>query len=445
MGQWRGAAVRAVAVVALVSALVPAAPAAFGRVQVGEEDDCFGFEPTITGTSGDDVIEGTRGFDIIAALGGNDSVAGGRGMDLICAGDGDDRVHGGPGIDVLEGLRGADELFGDGDDDLLFETSLPEDPQGPVWVHAGDSSDDEFHGGPGRDLLGDDGANDLLDGGDGPDTFLGLFTFSPTVIDLANGHTSSLRGDVNTLVSVENAIGGIYRDVILGSEGPNVLSGAIGGDFVYGEGSADLLLSTTSGALLDGGGGRSRDGLLVLNDDGTDVDLENGTVSPRGGAGAADRILGIEDVIAGEGDDVVVGNDVMNRLYGSSGDDVLDGAAENDLVVGDAPFWPWTDTGHWDVVDPGGRGDDTLIGGDGRDRLDGGPARDECRSGEVVRRCEVVVGDRAAARAGARGGGGSSLGRGTAAARGLDTWWFPLMLDLSARPWLDLVPTRLRR
>ncbi|MDQ3915245.1 MAG: hypothetical protein M3323_07955 [Actinomycetota bacterium] len=436
MGNRAGVALRAVAVLCLASALLPAGPAALGRAQVGEDEDCFGIDPTITGTSGDDVIRGTHGFDVISALEGDDTVRGAAGTDFICAGDGDDRVHAGPGLDLIEALRGADVVFGEGGDDLFLETSLPEGSGGGAFVYVGDSSDDEFHGGPGDDLIGDDGANDLLDGGDGRDTFLGLFTFSPIVVDLTTGHTTSTRGDINTLSSIENAFGGIYADVIVGNEGPNVLSGIFGTDVVYGEGGADLLLATTSGAFLDGGSGGTRDGILVATNDAVEVDLEDGTVSPRGDSGSPDRIAGIEDVIGGRGDDLVTGSDLTNRLFGGGGDDVLDGAGGNDVIAGDGPFWPWVDRAHWDSASEEEWGADVLVGGDGRDRLDGGPADDECRSGEILRRCELVTREAAP---------GEAPGRGRCCtAPRLDTWWAPLVLDPAAQPWLDLVPARLR-
>ncbi|HEV2755415.1 MAG TPA: calcium-binding protein [Actinomycetota bacterium] len=434
MGIRASAALRAVALISLVAALVPAGPAASRRLQP-EDKKCFGFDPTIVGTRGDDVIRGTRGFDIISALEGNDEVRAGGGPDFVCAGDGDDLVRGGPSFDLIEALTGADRVYGEGAADLFLETSLPEDPQGPAYVHVGDVSDDEWYGGPGDDLMTDDGANDLLDGGEGRDTYLGLFNFSPMVVNLATGHSSSGRGDVNTLVLIENAYGGLYADVLLGGEGPNVLSGTFGPDLVHGEGGSDLLFSMVDGDLLDGGGGHVRDAVMVVLDEGIEADLADGVVSAPESGRVPDRLVGIDDLIGGVADDVIVGSDGANRLYGGGGDDMLDGTTGADTIMGDGPFWPWVDRAHWWRGDADRKGGaDVLIGGDGKDRLDGGPARDECRSGEVIKRCEVVPSDAAAARR-----------RRPSIPRGLDAWWFPLVLDHTARPWLELVPPELRR
>ncbi len=48
---------------------------------------CQGFEPSILGTSGDDVLVGTPGRDVIHGLGGRDVIEGGGGDDVICRGE----------------------------------------------------------------------------------------------------------------------------------------------------------------------------------------------------------------------------------------------------------------------------------------------------------------------------------------------------------------------
>ena len=48
---------------------------------------CEGLEPTVLGTSGDDVLVGTPGPDVIHGLGGRDLIEGGGGNDIVCRGD----------------------------------------------------------------------------------------------------------------------------------------------------------------------------------------------------------------------------------------------------------------------------------------------------------------------------------------------------------------------
>jgi hypothetical protein len=80
---------------------------------------CHGIAATVVGTRGDDELRGTRGSDVIAALGGDDAVRSGRGGDLVCAGHGGDGVHGGGGADELRGNPGRDHLVGGGGADEL--------------------------------------------------------------------------------------------------------------------------------------------------------------------------------------------------------------------------------------------------------------------------------------------------------------------------------------
>jgi len=142
------------------------------------EDDegplCNGLVPTIIGTPGNDLINGTNGDDVILARGGNDLINGKNGNDTICAGPGDDLINGnngndwisggggkdlingnngndtlsgGPGKDLINGHNGNDTILGGGDDDLL----------------KGHGGNDDINGGPGTDLCqGNGGANTIV-------------------------------------------------------------------------------------------------------------------------------------------------------------------------------------------------------------------------------------------------------------------------------------------
>jgi hypothetical protein len=97
----------------------------------------FPHEPTIIGTSGDDLLKGTSGDDVILGLGGNDTIIGRGGNDTLVGGPGDDRLEGGPGDDELIGGPGRDMLAGGTGNDSLFEVD--------------DARDRFTRGGPGRD------------------------------------------------------------------------------------------------------------------------------------------------------------------------------------------------------------------------------------------------------------------------------------------------------
>ncbi|NJM63547.1 MAG: calcium-binding protein, partial [Oscillatoriales cyanobacterium RU_3_3] len=71
-------------------------------------------------------------------------------------------------------------------------------------------------------------------------------------------------------------------------------------------------------------------------------------------------------LIGGNNQDVLIGNEVSNRIDGSFGGDRIFGRAGNDFLIGGAGF---------DFLE-GELGDDNLRGGDDTDRLDGGDGGD---------------------------------------------------------------------
>jgi len=81
---------------------------------------CQGYQATILGTNGDDIIVGTDGDDVIVGRGGNDTITGRHGNDIICGNDGDDDLNGNEDNDILVGGDGDDILFGGKQDDVLI-------------------------------------------------------------------------------------------------------------------------------------------------------------------------------------------------------------------------------------------------------------------------------------------------------------------------------------
>lgn len=73
---------------------------------------CGGRFPTLVGTTGRDVLRGSRFADVISTLGGRDVVRGLKGNDVVCGGKGRDRLLGGAGRDRLLGGAGRDVLRG---------------------------------------------------------------------------------------------------------------------------------------------------------------------------------------------------------------------------------------------------------------------------------------------------------------------------------------------
>jgi Ca2+-binding RTX toxin-like protein len=117
-----------------------------------------GFERfTVTGSAGNDSIQGAGLADDLNGGAGRDTIDGGDGADQLFGNKGNDRLLGGGGGDRLDGANGNDSLFGeDGYDKLV-----------------GGTGHDLLIGGNGRDYLNAGGGNDILIGGAGRDTYIG--------------------------------------------------------------------------------------------------------------------------------------------------------------------------------------------------------------------------------------------------------------------------------
>jgi Ca2+-binding RTX toxin-like protein len=144
----------------------------------------------IVGSEGNDQLTGTSDADGIMGMGGNDTLAGGDGVDGMCAGDGDD-------------------------------------------VLAGDE---------------EDGALDFFRGDAGSDT-LSFGTFSDVLtLDLANTTSQTAGSGLGNIsqTTIENVLGGVHVDTLLGDAGPNRLDGNPGNDpMIVGNGGSDTLLGNT--------------------------------------------------------------------------------------------------------------------------------------------------------------------------------------------------------
>ena len=227
----------------------------------------------LIGSNYDDNINAIGGNDTLEGLAGNDILSGGDGSDVLFGGDGDDALRGGAGNDTLNG--GANTAVGDTADLSAATTALV------VTLDAG-----------------------------------------------GNGTASATGIDTDTLIDIENLIGGSAGDVLNGNASANRLTGGLGNDTLNGGANtaagdtADLSAATTALVVtLDAGG--------------------NGTASATGID--TDALIDIENLIGGSAGDIFYGNAGANTMTGNGGGDTLWGSYGADGAA------------------------DTLIGGDGSD------------------------------------------------------------------------------
>ena len=98
-----------------------------------------------------------------------------------------------------------------------------------------------------------------------------------------------------------------------------------------------------------------------------------------GGNIGSDLLSLIENIVAGDGSDTIIGETGVNvlsgatgndRLFGIGGDDVLNGGPGNDVALGGAGADALNGDDGDDLL-KGGSGDDAITGGSGRDTLFG--------------------------------------------------------------------------
>ena len=310
---------------------------------------CDGKAATIVGTPGDDVVRGTDGDDVIVALGGDDRVIAGSGNDTICGNEGDDTLVGGLGFDVILGGYGSDTV-GYGNAGARVRVDLA----------AGTAS-------------GGDGIDEILSvenavGSRYDDVLLG----TNTVNELRGGEGRDLikgRDGADRLIGgpgPDEIYGASGGDVLEGVSGNDVLHGGLGDDVVRGGAGDDLLEPSGGDDVSKGGAGRD----TVSYGDSPRrvvVDLTAGTASGRG----RDLIAGIRNVVGSAHDDDIRGNGAGNLLDGGAGNDVIWGGAGIDTLVGSS-------------------GGDALDGGTGPDVVDGGPGDDVCTNAKTYVDCDPV-------------------------------------------------------
>ncbi len=302
----------------------------------------------IFGTEFDDILKGDHADgDTFYGYGGNDTIKALGGNDFIFAGDGNDKIYAAGGNDI-------------------------------IWAGLG---------------------NDYIDGGAGVDSV--AYTDGPAggvTVDLAitTAQNTGIYG-VDTLINVENIVGGTGNNVLRGNAVANVLSGQGGNDLIdgragndeiNGNNGADTLLGgtgndkfTTEGNdsasdFVDGGAGIDVIDYtflnLVVGAAGVNVDLRLTGAQDTGAAGV-DTIVNVENLIGGIRNDVLNGSDGANNINGGAGNDVISGNGGNDIVNGFTGSDIVVGGAGDDVVDGGMTGSmgemDMLYGGAGADRF----------------------------------------------------------------------------
>ena len=398
-------AVLALAASSLFFTTMPSATAD-GQLGAGNSPAC-----TITGTSGDDQLNGTSGDDVICGLAGNDVINGLGGDDVILGGPGNDTLIGGDGTDTLDYSQvsfdmsvnlARERAYGQGTDTVTgFEKVVGGNGDDTI---VGTDGNEQFFGGPGDDSLYGAGGVNLLDGGYGTDTVTYATVGGAVSASLLNSigtvvATGSAVAATDAYAAIENLTGSSFNDTLGGDGLANTISGGGGNDSITGSGGNDLLLGGSGNDTLDGGEGIDTVSFAQASVAVT-ASLLTGTATGEG----SDTLTGLEDIIGGNGNDVLTGNTEVNRIAGGPGNDTLNGGGIANGVTGNdivdfsasaaavnANLLTQSATGEgtdsivgfgsivgspFDDVLVGNSGDNELLGQAGNDNIDGGAGND---------------------------------------------------------------------
>jgi Ca2+-binding RTX toxin-like protein len=241
---------------------------------------------TVVGTDGPDVFTAamqTDGNDVVCGLGGDDLFHRSLGDDTYVGGEGSDRLTLADAPRPCPDCPGASVDFLN--DDVWLDTEhdqIPdvEEVEGSAWpdqffdhpeesnVMLGGGSRDWFQfGGVGDRIFGNSGRDVMLwwwsgrfvdpvlvSGDRGVDTIATYVSQHGVVIDLAEGTLVGPEVDAD-LVSIENASGTRYADILIGNAGDNRLRGGVGDDALHGDAGDDALLGGPQVDSAYGGGG----------------------------------------------------------------------------------------------------------------------------------------------------------------------------------------------
>jgi Ca2+-binding RTX toxin-like protein len=393
------------------------------RANAGDSYVLFG-SPTIGGSTnhvtqlggaGNDNLIGDGGVNVMVGGLGDDALFGNGGADVMHGGEGNDtlvvfdtnfkRIDGGSGKDVLAfangvtmydtdfrhvegiesirlgggsstitlGANASHAIDGTATNSFLIYIDGTAATDANEYIDGGqlsrplsidltnDAAGVSLHGGYGSDLLVGGSARDIFEGGAGADSMVGnggedlayyynanLISGAGVSIDLELGIGTGGDAEGDVLVGIEDVIGSRNSDALTGNGQNNELSGDAGADTLKGAGGDDQLYGGAGADHLDGGAGT--DSISYLGSTAA-VTVNLATGAAHGGDAEGDNFVSIEKVQGSTHDDIITGSSQEDILFGDAGNDNLDGGAGNDVLRGSA-------------------GNDTLAGGADFDTVD---------------------------------------------------------------------------
>ncbi|MEW6158482.1 MAG: hypothetical protein AB1813_13700, partial [Verrucomicrobiota bacterium] len=271
-------------------------------------------------------------FSTESQVGGADAIMTGAGQDLVLGGIGNDVIQASDGNNLVIGDSGyIDYVNADADAADIDEVSTTEPNDGGA---------DSIQTGAGNDILigGDD--MDVIDAGSGANVVLG----DNALVQAASANTPRFGNaqitviTLGTIQSTDPIYGGPDQINISGGGGNDLILGGTGDDVIYAQDGNDLVFGDH--------------GLVQGVIDLAQLPLSNNEPFTFTSIATQNSDLGgVDTIYAGSGQDIVIGGQMGDRIYGEDGaddligghnvaggqdgNDRIDGGQGNDVIAGD--------------------------------------------------------------------------------------------------------------
>jgi len=283
----------------------------------------------LTGGSGDDVLVGDGGNNVLSGGAGNDGLYGQGGDDVLIGGavaaGGTNQLWGGSGSDTVSYAGTTGAVHADLGVQAGYVAGTLVDQMNSIENLIGGSGDDV--------LVGDAGAN-VLAGKLGNDTY--VIGAGDTIVEAAGEGTDTVRASIDYSLGTNlenlvltgtanlNGTGNGLANVLTGNAGNNLLDGGAGADTMAGGLGDDTYVMGVSDVVIEEAGG------------GTDT--VQSSISYTLTANVENLVLTGIATINGTGNALangLTGNDGINVLDGGAGADTMAGGLGNDSYVVD--------------------------------------------------------------------------------------------------------------
>lgn len=198
--------------------------------------------------------------------------------------------------------------------------------------------------------------NNRITTGTGSNTYnISAGTGNDTIVASGSGNNTINAGDGNNSVTAGNG----NNTITTGSGNDTIVSGTGLSNITAGDGTNSITVGNANSTVVGGTGSDTVTYSLFTN---VYANIDTGFAGTSLGTAQANRLIDIDHLTGGSGNDTLIGNNGDNVLRGGAGNDSIFGGGGNDTIYG----------GDGDDIIDGGTGNNIIYGGNGADTINGG-------------------------------------------------------------------------